>query len=111
MATDRQRAHAAISYFLKLYKEKFHATPYGFNRHALVHGFESLVKDYSGQENKIIDYYFENYVDPSPNQFVYQYGKVVEGLQEDAEDQARLKELKRKTKERMMNVINRREGN
>lgn len=110
MATDRQQAHALITYFQKKYKKYFGVNPPAFNRHALSHGFEALVKDYPAQGEAIIDFYFDSYENPDPGKFIYQYGRVVELMLEAEADEKERRELRRKTIERMNNVSNSSQG-
>lgn len=110
MATDRQQGHALISHFLKRYKKMYGTNPPGLNRHALVHGFEALHKDYPGMGQDIIDYYFDNYEEHSPIRFTYEYGRVVETIEEAETDRLERLEIRRATKERMRSVTNRSEG-
>ena len=104
MATDRQQAHALITYFQRKYIKAFGMSPPGFNRHALAYGFEGLVKDYPGMGEKIIDFYFDNYEDPQPVKFTYEYGKVVTAIQEVEADEAERRAIRKRTIERMKNV-------
>ena len=110
MATDKQRAHALITYFQKKYKSYFATNPPGFNRHALAHGFENFFKDYPTEAQKIIDFYFDNYLEPDPRKFIYQYGSVVELMMDLERDEQERRELRKKTIERMKNVTNSSQG-
>lgn len=110
MKTDRQQAYALIGYFLKRYQKAYGTTPPGFNRHALSHGFEALVQDYPGRGEEIVDYYFDVYNEHSAVKFTYEYGKIVEQIEQDRADEAERREIRRATQERMRLVINSREG-
>lgn len=110
MATDRQQAHALITHFQKKYNKYFGMNPPGFNRHALSHGFEGLVKDYPGMGEKIINFYFDNYSDPDPGKFIYQYGAVVQLMEEIEADERERREIRKRTIERMKSVTNRSES-
>lgn len=106
MATDRQKAHALIIYFRNAYEKKFGGPPPRFNRHSLSYGFEALVKDYPDRAEEIIDYYIDSYSSPDPTNFTYQYGSIVEAIDDEKNDEKVRKELRRRTRERMMNVTN-----
>lgn len=110
MATNKQKAHANIGYFLKRYNKAYGSPPVGFNRHSLVYGFEAMAADYPGHEKKIIDFYFDNWDEHSPTYLVFNYGKVVVAMQEAEQDEALRREIRRKTKERMKNVTNSRQS-
>lgn len=110
MATDRQKAYALIGLYKKKYKQVFGADPPGLNRHALSHGFESLVVDYPHHANQIVEYYVENYSNPLPVWLTYNYEKVLESIQESERDEDDRRRIREKTKERMRNVINSRKS-
>lgn len=111
MATNKQKAHGFISYFLKRYKKIYGVNPPGFNRHALSHGFEAMTQDYPGMEEQIIDFYFDNYEEHNPVNLVYSYGTIVEKINEDEVDAKERRELRQRTKERMKSVTNSSKGN
>lgn len=110
MATDKQKAHALISYFQKKYREKHGSNPPAFNRHALSWGFEAMVMDYPDRGEEIIDYFFDTYKDHSPTKLTYEYGRIVDAIEEEIVDAKRRAEIRRKTRERMRHVRNRRQG-
>lgn len=111
VATDKQKAYALIGYFLKKYKGLYGAAPPGFNRHSLSWGFEGLLADYPDRGEEIVDYFFEVYKEHNPTRLVYDYGKIVEDIEQEAEDKRQRAKLRRKTKERMQSVIDRRQSN
>lgn len=104
VATKKQLAHGLISQFLKRYESMYGTKPTRFNRYALMHGFEALAEDYPHQAAQIIDYYFDNYLSHDPNRFVYDYGKIVEEMDNEADDAAERKRIRKQTIERMKNV-------
>lgn len=111
MATDRQKAHASISYFLKRYEGIYGANPPGFNRYTLTYGFEAMNKDYPGMDRKIIDFFFDSYEEHNPQTLAYQYGKIVERIEDEEKDAEARREVRRRTQERMKIVTDSREGN
>lgn len=110
MATEKQKAHALIAYFTKKYRELYGRMPPGFNRHALSWGFEAMNADYPGRGQEIIDYFFDVYKEHNPTRLTYDYGKIVDDIEQEAEDERRRAEIRRKTRERMKNVTNRRQS-
>lgn len=110
MATDKQKAHALISYFLTKYRDTYGSNPPGFNRHSLSWGFEAMVLDYPGRGEEIIDYYFDAYTEHNPTRLTYEYGKIIDAIEEEAEDERQRLKIRRETRERTKSVVNRRES-
>lgn len=99
--TDRQEAYALIDLFVRLYKKEYGTVPLRMNRHALAHGFEALWKDYGEQAKDIVEFYLDNYKEPSPFEFVYKYGDVAVEMEERRLDEEERRQAYLRTIERL----------
>jgi hypothetical protein len=102
MATAKD-CHVLISYYEKLYKERYHSAAV-VNRNSAKWSFDSILKGMSPEDTKeLLDYWFS--VD-SPQRhpltwFFYNYDKLIAARAEQDEDAALRARLRHETEERV----------
>lgn len=101
MATPKQ-AHALVSYFEKVYKERHGFAP-TVNRYSARWGFDSILLGMSEQDVKaLMDYYMKT-VNPSGHSldwFFYNYEKLIVAKREQDKDTEALKRVREASKKR-----------
>lgn len=103
MAVKVQDCHVLITYFAKVYREKYGNSPV-INRYRARYGFESVLMDMPMDEAKsLIDFYF---VTVSTNRhsldwFFNNYDKIINNRNEFEVEQERRKQQRLETQERV----------
>jgi hypothetical protein len=95
--TEIQTAHAIISYFQKVFKQKFDTTPV-VNRNKVVNLIINILKDLSVKEVKeLIDFYVKTDKNPRLIYFCYEYDEVQIAMESEHKDLDKRKALIKQT--------------
>ena len=62
MAVTNQQVHSLVTYFLKLYGQKYEEAPRDFNRYRDKWGFQSMIEDFGpARAKQIVEFYLSTY--------------------------------------------------
>lgn len=103
MAVTNQQVHALVTYFLKLYGEKYESAPRDFNRYRDKWGFQGMIEDFGpDQARRIVEYYLSTRRVTHPtNYLLFNYEKLHAAMLEREEDEKRRKQLRAESKKRV----------
>ena len=99
MADSKQQAHSLVTYFQKVYRDKFNRDPI-VNRNKLQNLLVNMLKDVSlADAKKIIDFYVKTDKNPKLLYLCYEYDEVIEQMQLHERDLERRKQLIKQTQQ------------
>lgn len=101
MIAKLDNAHTLISYYQKIYAEKYGEKPV-LNRNKLKYLIADALRDFKIADFKaVIEYYLEVEKDPSLLKLCYEYAEIWERLRRNKKDADTRKQLLRDTKSRV----------
>lgn len=100
MTSEQNRqAHTVISYYQKIYSDKFGKRPV-VNRNKLQYLIANVLKDLSLKEIKaLLDFYVKTTISPSLLYFCYEYDEIMQKRDQESEDLEMRKQLMIKTQQ------------
>lgn len=94
--------NALLTYFLKVYKQRYGVAPSNFNRYAKKWGFSDMLSDLGfDRSRELIDYFFESSGPHTAEVLLREYGDYNESFEAAIKDKQKRSELALETKRRV----------
>ena len=103
MAVTNQQVHSLVTYFLKLYGQKYEEAPRDFNRYRDKWGFQSMIEDFGpARAKQIVEFYLSTSRPRHPvNYLLFNYEKLNTVMIEREKDEANRAKLMAESKKRV----------